>query len=76
MKSNEKVNIVKDSAQPESDEIIAKAIIELADGTKRLLNGRLSRRAILLLLKDPTGISMEKIDKIILAIPRLREFTK
>lgn len=46
-------------------EILASAIKDVADGAKKLLASRLSRRAILVLLKDSTNVSMAQIDLVL-----------
>jgi hypothetical protein len=70
------VVIQKSDADPEPDVVIAASIIRLADGVDQLLDGPLQRRAIIVLLKDLTGMSMENINHVLNAIPQLREFVK
>jgi hypothetical protein len=49
-------------------EILAKAIVEVAEAAKKLQNSRLSKRAICLLIKDSmtgTGIPMKDIQTVL-----------
>jgi predicted metal-dependent hydrolase len=59
-------------------ELIAKSIEEVADAAKKLLNSRLHRRAILLLIKDNCGaqahIGMGDIEKVLEAAAGLRKY--
>lgn len=48
-------------------------IIAIDEAVKRLLNGPVKRRAIVLLIKDQCGISMMEIDKVLLALGELRK---
>lgn len=58
---------------PEPIEIIAQAIIDVANGFKVLNSSRLSRRTIVLLLQDATGLPQKQIGLILDAAPRLAE---
>lgn len=58
-------------------ELIATHIAKLAEVGNSLRASRLKERAILLLLRDLTeGISLADIEKVLKALPRLREFLK
>ena len=71
------VVIKKNEDAPEPDVIIAKAIIDLSDAAHRMDRGPLKRRTIVLLLRDMTGVAMADIEKILSALPRLRdEYTR
>lgn len=60
----------------EAPEILASAIVEVADAAKSLLASRLSGRAILVLLKDSTGLPMADIEKILVAASELGRYVK
>lgn len=75
-KANTKQTItVKSNEQdPEPLELIAKSIIELSDAYAKINNSRLKKRAVVLLLKDMTGLGMHEIETILDAAPRLKDF--
>jgi hypothetical protein len=54
-------------------EIMAESIVALSQFGKKMSASRLRQRAVLLLLKDMTGISPEKIKKILDALPDLEQ---
>jgi hypothetical protein len=60
----------------DAPEILASAIIEVADSAKALLTSRLSGRAILVLLKDQTGLPMADIEKVLVAASELGRYVK
>lgn len=67
---------VRQSDKPEEEipvEVLATHIAKLADVGKQLSESRLSRRAILLLLSDATGIGKKEIGQVIDAIPDLKK---
>lgn len=70
--NKQKVTIKKDDINPEPFEVIASSIIELSDAWIKAKNTRLEHRAILLLMKDITGLPMGDIDKVLNAIPLLK----
>ena len=58
----------KQAAPPEAAataEEMADAIRKIADGTDQMLRAGLNRRAICVLLKDATGISLNDISKVL-----------
>lgn len=72
-KKTPEVTVKRNEENPEPMEIIAKSIIDIAAAFKKLENSRLQSRAILLLLKDATGISMGEIDKVLKAAANLEK---
>lgn len=62
--------------QPENEdeEVPVEVLVRLSVGVEELLNGPLERRAILLLLRDRTGLSFTAIDAILDALVDLREY--
>ncbi|HLL29028.1 MAG TPA: hypothetical protein VKT73_15430 [Xanthobacteraceae bacterium] len=57
----------------ESDQILAESITKISEGVTRLLNGGLKKRAIVVLLKDSTGVSMAQIEKVIAGLENLKQ---
>jgi hypothetical protein len=53
-------------------EILAKAIVEVSEAAKKLLASRLTRRALLILLKDASGESMDVCGRVLDAAADLR----
>lgn len=70
------ITVKVNEQNPEPEEIIAQAIIDCADGLDRLKNSRLSERAILVLLRDVTGLPIADIRKLLNAGKELRKFVK
>ena len=63
---------VRDEKNPEPLPLIAASIIKLAAGLGNMKASGLSMRAMQVLLKDATGVSLQNIDRILNAAPRLR----
>lgn len=57
---------------------LAEAILRVADAGERLLDSKLSKRAIQVLLKDITSsrIGMYEIESVLEALPRLKGYIK
>jgi len=72
-KNEPAITVKKNMDNPEPVEIIAKSIMDLSDGFAKIQAGKLNRRALLLLLKDATGLPMSDIGKVLDAIPKLKE---
>lgn len=72
MKKNAEVQVIKSEIEPEPTAVIAASIIKISDGFEKLLNGGLSRRALIVLLKDQTGVPQHQIDRILDALPALK----
>jgi len=71
------IRIKKDEENPESVELLAKSIIEVAEGFKKFTNSPLTQRALLVLLHD--GIGAQKITKaqiklVLEGLPRLKSW--
>jgi len=61
MANKPNIKIKKDEEKPEPMELLAKSIVEVADGFAKLERSPLNKRAIVLLLQD--GIGAGKISK-------------
>lgn len=66
--------VVLDEGQ--TPEILASAIKDVADAAKKLLSTRLTKRAILVLLKDMSGQPMHVIESILDNAASLDRFIK
>lgn len=65
------VKIVEDETTPE---VLAKAIVDVANGARKLLGSRLSRRAVLVLIKDSipgNGVGINGIGAVLDAASKL-----
>jgi len=72
---NKNIKIKKNEEKPESVELLAKSILQVADGFQKVLNSSLSRRALIVLLQDGIGtskISKTQIKLVLEALPRLK----
>lgn len=67
------VSVKLNEKDPEPVELIAKSIIEIADGFAKINASKLNRRALLILLKDSTGLGMSEIGKVLDAVPKLKD---
>lgn len=71
------VKLVQDPDEPMPTEVLAGHIRDLSASAKRLLNSGLNRRALLILLRDSSGVPMSSIDAVLDALPELeRNYTK
>lgn len=69
------IKIKKDEETPESVELLAKSIIQVAEGFEQVKNSPLSRRALIVLLQDGIGVSKitkSQIALVLEALPRLK----
>jgi len=57
-------------------EILASAIVEVAESAKKLLSSKLTKRAVLLLIKDKCGVNMTEIDAVLSAAADLGSYVK
>lgn len=56
---------------------LAEAILRVADAGERLLNSRLSKRAIKVLIKDiDPRLSLTDIQSVLEALPRLKQYVQ
>jgi hypothetical protein len=60
----------------ESMQLLADAILRVADAADELRRGPLKRRAIVLLIQDRTKLSQGTITAVLDALPHLREYVK
>lgn len=72
--SKQTITVKSNEENPESIELIAESIIKVAEGFNIINNSRLERRAVLLLLRDITGLNMGDIAKVLDAAPKLKHY--
>jgi hypothetical protein len=65
MKMPAKIAITKDPQDPQPLEIMERAIVDVAEGARKLLGTRLNKRAVLTLLKDDTGLPKSTIERVL-----------
>ena len=73
MKKN--IKITKSEDKPESTELLAKSIVQVAEASQKMLNAGLTKRAIVVLLQDGIGqakISKSQISLVLDNLPRLK----
>lgn len=69
------IKIKKDEVEPESVELLAKSVIQVAEGFQKILGSPLTQRALIVLLQDGIGqgkISKSQIKLVLEALPRLK----
>lgn len=66
------VNVTQDKAHPIAKDVLAKEICKLSDNTSKLLQSGLNQKAIIVLLRDATGLSKTKINLVLNALGQLR----
>lgn len=76
-KTQQTVTIKKDVQNPEPMVVIAKAIIDVARGFKKINEGPLNQRVVILLIKDLTGLAIADIERVLNAAASLeRKYIK
>lgn len=73
--NKQNIRIVKNKEEPESAELLAQSIVQVADGFQKVLNSKLTSRAIVVLLQDAIGaskITKEQIRLVLENLPRLK----
>lgn len=69
------IKIKKNEENPESVELLAQSILQVAEGFQRVLNSPLRERGLIVLLHDGIGtakITKAQIKLVIEALPRLK----
>ncbi len=67
-----KVNVVQDEETPIPKDILANEICKLSDAANKLLLSGLNEKAIVVLLKEETGLSKRDIVLVLNALSQLR----
>lgn len=77
MKKQPEITIGQKPDAPIATEILAKAIVDVAAGMKRILNGPLGENTIILLIQDAAGgrgaISQDDVKRVLRSAARLEE---
>lgn len=71
------IKIKKNEEKPESVELLAHSIIQVAEGFEKVLNSSLNERALVVLLHDTIGaakITKAQIKLVLEALPRLKSW--
>jgi hypothetical protein len=71
MKKEKEVIVKQNSESPIAVEIIAQSIVKISECAKSLQNSGLSERAILLLLRDASGVGMSDIKSVLDSMSQL-----
>lgn len=69
------IKIKKNEENPESVELLAQSIIQVAEGFEKVLNSKLTPRALEVLLQDAVGaskITRSQLRLVLEALPRLK----
>jgi hypothetical protein len=69
------IKIKKDEEKPESVELLAQSIVQVAEGFQKVLNSPLTKRALIVLLQDGIGtskITKSQIGLVLDGLPRLK----
>ena len=69
------IKITKSEINPESTELLAQSIVQVANAATKLLNAGLTKRAIVVLLQDGIGtakINKSQIQLVLDNLPRLK----
>lgn len=74
--STKTITVKTNEEKPEPMEVIAQAIIDVSNAFQKLRNGRLTQRAIVLLIKDTTGLSQRDIEAVLIACENLKRYVK
>lgn len=69
-----KVAVVQNAIDPEPVEVIAAAVIKVAEGFQAISNSRLTTRAVLVLLQDATRLSRRDIESVLYHGARLQDY--
>lgn len=67
------ITVKTNEQNPEPLEVLAQSIIEVSEAAQRFNNSRLKSRAILVLIKDITGLSMRDIETVLNAAAKLKD---
>lgn len=66
------VNVTQDKDTPVAKDVLATEIVKLSDSAVKLLQSGLNQKAIVVLLRDATGLPKNKINVVLNALSQLR----
>lgn len=70
------ITVKTDEKNPEPLEVLAQSIIDVANAFDKINNGRVTQHAIILLIKDSTGLSQRDIKSVLIACENLKKYVK
>lgn len=70
------ITVKTNEKNPEPLEVLAQAIIDVASAFEKMNNGRITQHAIIVLLKDSTGLSQRDIKAVLIACENLRRYIR
>lgn len=70
------ITVKTDEKNPEPLEVLAQSIIDVANAFDKINNGRLSQHAIIVLIKDSTGLSQRDIKSVLIACANLKRYIR
>lgn len=73
--AKQNIKIKKNEDNPESVELLAQSIVQVAEGFEKVLSTPLNRRALIVLLQDGIGtskITKSQIELVLDGLPRLK----
>lgn len=68
-----RAKVIQDKEKPVSTQILAESIVELSTGIKKLLSGGLNDRAVEVLLRDSSNVSITDIRKVMKSLGTLAQ---
>lgn len=71
----EKFKVVQNAQTPDEEvptEIIAQAIVKISEGFEKIRNSGLKQRALCILLRDASGVSLEQITAVLRGLEDLK----
>ena len=72
----QRVNVIQDEETPVPKDILAAEICKLSDATNKLILSGLNQKAVVILLRDATGLSKRDINAVLDGLGQLRaEYT-
>ncbi len=72
MSKSSKVKVIqKENAEPIATEVIAQSIVEISASMKRINEGRLNHRALVLLVSQSANVNKTEVEKVLSALSGL-----
>lgn len=72
MKKNPVATVVQDEQEPIAAEIMAKAIVEISEAMKRVINSGIRRRAIVTLIHEQSKVGKREIELVLNNLDQFR----
>lgn len=68
-----KIEVVKDEADEIPFEVMERAIVEISESMKRITETRVSRKMLVVLLRDSTGLTKGTIESVLNGLDRIEQ---